>query len=224
MMTFNKLAKLELYTFKNSLRLHNDAILLYNNSSYSSASFLSILSLEELGKFFIISDIIFYDLTSGMRSPDKNSADQIKLIYAHRHKQQAFYRNSPYTEFALIKGLKRVVRELKKLEIVKQNSVYVGLGKKNGKVDVNGKIKHPFKIKRVTVEAQITKVNDEFTDLCMGNIYKYREVENEGVVKLLNKSLLKKLRRNWRKESITAKKRIKEIKRQFLLKYGIEVV
>jgi AbiV family abortive infection protein len=45
-----KLTKIALESFKNALRLHFDAILLFRNNSYPSSYQLSVLSLEEFSK------------------------------------------------------------------------------------------------------------------------------------------------------------------------------
>ena len=54
-----KIDRMAVLAFKNSLRLHEDAIILFNKHRFPSAYTLSVLSLEELGKYFSLEDFFF---------------------------------------------------------------------------------------------------------------------------------------------------------------------
>lgn len=56
LVNLRKVEKMAYLALENGLRLHQDSILLFNNKRYPSAYFLSILALEEIGKFFLIED------------------------------------------------------------------------------------------------------------------------------------------------------------------------
>ena len=47
--------------FKNGLRIHNDSIVLFNNKSYSTAYFLSVLAIEEFGKVQLLDDLYYHN-------------------------------------------------------------------------------------------------------------------------------------------------------------------
>jgi len=51
---------------------------------------------------------------------------------------------------------------------MKQNSIYVGLDRKKGKIDFKSKVRTPFKINRDKARRQITIVNDYIAELCVG--------------------------------------------------------
>ena len=59
MVTFDELSRLGILAFKNGLRLHLDSILLLKNKSFPSSVLLSILSMEEFGKYFSLSSYVF---------------------------------------------------------------------------------------------------------------------------------------------------------------------
>ena len=148
-----KIDKMVGLTFKNCIRLHLDSILLFKHKSYPSAFFLSVLSLEELGKMFLLTDFLWHSRTQGRFNLiyDKELKKKcggdleeyaLRSMYSHSIKQWNVVRNldgpRPTTKF--FKSLCD-----KKMELLKQNSIYVGLVKKRGKVDLKSKIKNPFR-------------------------------------------------------------------------------
>ena len=118
----NKIEKLAGLTFRNAIRLHNDAILLFKEKSYASAYFLSILALEEYGKMCILTNILFH--SRAKETTEKEEIEEhLKLIYSHRNKQSEFiYVNMLNLPKNFIKNVCNG-----KIEKLKQNSVYVGL-------------------------------------------------------------------------------------------------
>ena len=100
MVNIKKIEKMAVLSFQNGLRLHNDSIVLYNNESYPSAFSLSILSLEEIGKYFLIEDFVFYSTTDKRYSPEVEE-EIIKSIYYHHPKQMKFARQSSLSRLSM---------------------------------------------------------------------------------------------------------------------------
>ncbi len=75
----NKIDKMALLSFQNATKLHLDSILLFNNDSYSSANYLSIISLEELGKIFLLADFLFHSRVDGRYNSYKDP-EMIKIF------------------------------------------------------------------------------------------------------------------------------------------------
>jgi AbiV family abortive infection protein len=121
--SLNKLDKMAGLSFENGLRLHFDSILLFENKSYPSAYFLSVLAIEEIGKAFLIEDFLWLSLCDG-RMEKEWEEKLLERIYFHTAKQSSFAQNfdSPIATNRFFKSLYKG-----ELEILKQNSVYVGL-------------------------------------------------------------------------------------------------
>jgi AbiV family abortive infection protein len=215
-----KLEKMEEMSFKNALRLHFDSTLLFKEKSYPSAFFLSILSQEEIGKAYLLSDFVFHSVVDKTKLSKKETEKWFGLLYKHPVKQGTFFQNSIFTSQDIyrsnFKFLTRVFGG--ELDVLKQNSVYVGLERKKGKINIGGKIKSPFKINRAKTKKQITMINDYLTDLIIGIRYQYYSWDNENVSKLLNKRLFNKLESSWGHKSKKAERRIKNVKKQLKIK------
>lgn len=84
-----KLSRMCVLCYKNCVRLHNDSILLYKNGSYPTAYAISIIALEEMGKYITLSNGLFY----GSFSIDVDEAfisEVLSDTYNHRSKQRIF--------------------------------------------------------------------------------------------------------------------------------------
>src|SRR5437016_9472596 len=86
-----KLARLEVATFQNGLRLHFDAIRLFQGRSYPSAFQLSVLALEEFGKAEMVSWYLFYWASSPLTETEVRM--WVNDLYAHPIKQRMFFRD-----------------------------------------------------------------------------------------------------------------------------------
>ena len=202
-----KIDRLAALAFRNALRLHFDSIILFNNKSYPSAFFLSILALEELGKVFILDDFLWHSKVNGRFNDIQDEelrkefgsdleAAFLKRIFQHHHKQQKFAYVTdgplPSTKFfeQLCKG---------DFEIVKQNAVYAGLARKKGGIDLKSRIKNPLKIDHPKAQRQITLLNDTFQWIVLSNIKQaYFELDTDSVNRLMTRALLRKLKSKWR--------------------------
>jgi AbiV family abortive infection protein len=196
MMNLKKLEKIELLAFKNCLRLHADSITLFKNKSYPSAYFLSVLSLEELGKACSLQDFIWHSRTEG-RILEEEEKDWLGLLYNHVYKQAEFFRFLKFT------GSKKSLKEMADidsgvLEFLKQKAVYVGLKRLGRAIDYKGKIISPFKVSREDANKQISLINDALVELIIGVICDYSSWDTEETERLITKRLLKKIITNWK--------------------------
>lgn len=207
--SLNKVDKMAGLSFENGLRLHFDSILLFENKSYPSAYFLSVLAIEEIGKAFLIEDFLWHSLCDG-RMEKEWEEKFLERIYFHTAKQSSFARtfDSPI-------GTSRFFKLLYKgeLEIFKQNSVYVGLARNKRKVNLKSRINNPLKIDQTKAQKQITNVNDCLLEFTLGVIEQVYSVDSSCVENLLNKRLLSKLKGKWSLVGGKTKTRLKKLEK-----------
>lgn len=142
----------------NSLRLHKDAVTLYQVGSYPTAYQLSVLCLEEFAKAKWVEHYYYSCITnSGFPSADFEQGF-LKLLYMHGEKQYAFIARDLFEyppEFAdFIKG--------GGLDRRKQQATYVGLEKFRKEVDVSGRISLPKTVGMKETRRLISWINSEF--------------------------------------------------------------
>lgn len=188
----SKVEKMAGIAFKNGLRLHFDSILLFNNKSFPSAYFLSILALEEIGKSFLLEDFWWHSKIDG-RMGKKREREFLDLIYFHRVKQSSFARSLEP------RSLKNFIELLYSgnIELQKQNATYVGLKKINKEIDLKSRINDPLKLTGAEASEQITRVNDGLLEFTVGVIKGVYGVETESVSKILNRKLFNRLKKSW---------------------------
>lgn len=152
-----KLSELQYWSFKNSLRLHKESVVILEAGMPDTAFFVSIIALEELGKCFWIDDIIFnttyndWDLRA--------ASDGLRRMYNHKLKQWRPFLDLSRSETKKIYAAIEHI-ENGKLDVLKQNSLYVGLqGRK-----VTGRIILPS-ITRPKAKRQIRVLNGFFLHL-----------------------------------------------------------
>ena len=171
MMTLKKASKMAGLAFTNALRLHRDSIALYNNGSFPSSYQLSILAQEEIGKAFLLEEIVSQDCGQKIDDDKEFNDIMIKTLLSHKSKQGWFSRQADDIFKYHAKRFPKFVKEVSsgKLEEKKQNATYTGLSKKNGKIDIEGKIIQPtLIIKEDDAKAHITRVNDFIITLIEG--------------------------------------------------------
>lgn len=198
MVNLKKIAKISELSFVNSLRLHLDSIKLFNNGSYPSALFLSVLAQEEVGKFYLLDDFVWHSTVNG-RYDAKIEKEIISQILNHSIKQKFFVMQGglfvDYHSFP-----KKFIKEVmsNNLEIDKQNSVYVGLSKGKGGLILGGKIKNPMSITKERSSKQITIISDYFIDYLVGIRAGNYTCDNENLERIIkSKKLLTKLELAW---------------------------
>ena len=191
--SYYKLERIAYLALKNAIRLHLDSILLFKNYSYPSALQLSILCLEELGKAQEINHYYWTSKTNnGLMLPD-DEEKYLKLYYSHYWKHGAAINRSFY-DFS--PSFKKLIDE-KKLEQKKQKATYVGLPLINGKVVYNKRVLSPFMIKGPETKKLISLNNDILLEMCFYNIEQEGFFDVDGMDKLIDKKLQKKLKKIW---------------------------
>jgi AbiV family abortive infection protein len=185
--------------FRNALRLHEDAVFLYRNASYASALGLSALSLEEVGKYSVLEDLVWHGGVEGRMTPDLEE-EVIRQTYHHRYKQLKFSRYADLPEVPL-----RRLRD-GSVERDKQSAFYVGLPRTGKRINMKGRISSPFRVTKRQAERQITLVNDFFVVLTAGTLRDAYTVDIEEMETVLTSELLNRLRNDWPKMNRTARR------------------
>lgn len=158
-----KYKRISIESLKNGLRLHFDAILLFNNNSFPSAFQLSVLSLEEFSKSYWVEHVYWSSITN-TGFPDRDFEQKwLKLLYFHPEKQNAFfgwgmeYDYSPkFISFVKQHGL----------EEKKQIATYVGLDRNKKGIDVNSRVSIPTRINQKDSKQMISLMSDYLKDIC----------------------------------------------------------
>lgn len=202
----NKIVKMEKLSFKNALRLHYDSISLFKNKSYPSAYFLSTLALEELGKAYMFEDFIFHYREDTIKNENLDKKF-LGLIYSHTYKQRFFA--GEYIWYLPKEFVKKICNG--KLETLKQNSVYVGLPKIKGKINLKGKINSPFGITKKKAQKQIALMHYYFLDMILGTVKEVYTLEIEDSKDIFTKTTVSKLKKIWKIKSHKAKLRISKL-------------
>ena len=139
--SLNKVDKMAGLSFENGLRLRFDSILLFGNKAYPSAYFLSVLAIEEIGKAWLSMDSSYQRV--GERKEKEWEEKFLEPIYFHTAKQSSFAHNfdSPIATNRFLKALYKG-----ESEILKRNSVYVGLARNRRKINLKSRINNPLRI------------------------------------------------------------------------------
>jgi AbiV family abortive infection protein len=88
-----KIARMSILCYKNAIRLHQDSILLFKRKRYPSANALSIIAIEEMGKYQSLSHAVFYGYFED-GSDEAFIANFLRDTYDHRIKQRVFLNQS----------------------------------------------------------------------------------------------------------------------------------
>lgn len=213
----NKIKKIATESFSNGLRLHKDSITLFKQNSIPSSYMLSILAQEEIGKSYLMSEIIFQDTDNTGLVDNEYTKLITKCMTSHQVKQGWFSRQAD--DFFKYSGKKypKIIKEISsgKLEENKQNSIYVGVTKSKNKIDLaNGKVIIPEKrIKINQAEFQITRVNDFIIEFIEGVRRGILCVDVDGVDGLLTINLAKELETIWSNKSKSTISKLKKYRK-----------
>lgn len=157
-----KLNKIATESLRNTIRLHFDSILLYENGSYPSALQLSVLALEEFSKANWVDHYIWSSETNEGYPDAEFEQEWLKLLYLHPRKQWNFVAretgNYSPKFISLIQS--------RKLEEKKQNAIYVGLSRMKGRINTDSRVSTPWKIKPKDAKQFISIINDELLKIC----------------------------------------------------------
>lgn len=160
-----KIRRIAVASFENAVRLHEDAVLLFNKGRIPSALLMSALSIEEIGKYFMFEDVWWHNRTEGIWSIE-NMQQFLRGGYSHTLKQSWFAGQvhfSPFVSKPLLKIL-----ETGELEKIKQKATYVGMPRKGKNINFDKRRTSPKQTSRHRTEDFITMVNDFIIELAVG--------------------------------------------------------
>ncbi len=213
MKNLGKIRKLASVAFLNGLRLHKDAITLFKVGSFPSSLALSILSQEEIGKSFLMSEVIFQNIDNEGIG-EEESVLLLQSMLSHKTKQGWFSREvGDFFKYKYgSKKRSKIYNDVLsgKIEEDKQNSIYVGLTKTKNKLNLQkGKVIDPkARIKAKQAETHITRVNDFVIELIEMTRRGLGGVNVEEVNNVLTMELVVDLERMWPTKSIASKRKL----------------
>jgi AbiV family abortive infection protein len=189
MVTLRKLSNMAVSSFKNGLQLHFDSILLFKNGSYASAVLLSVLSMEEFGKYFSLSSYVFYSGTSGNRRDE----EFLELLYNHPFKQSACFGRDGFELPEKTKMFDKA--KSRYFENLKQRSVYVGFKREKGQILSEEIINNPKKITKSQAYNQLKFLNDLMINLTDDHLKGITLFDEEEINEILCDNLRTKLKK-----------------------------
>jgi AbiV family abortive infection protein len=159
-----KIRRIATASFENAVRLHEDAILLFDEDRIPSALHTSALSIEEIGKYFMYEDVWWHNIT-GSKWTLQDMQQFLRSTYSHTSKQRWFasQADSPFISKPLLRVLQNG-----QLETIKQRATYVGLPRKRKNINFEKRMTNPSSTSRRHAEEYITMVNDYLVDLAVG--------------------------------------------------------
>ena len=161
----NKLPRLAVASFKNAIRLHEDAILLFKENRIPSALHTTILSIEELGKYAIYEHIWYHSRVDPYLQDIEELQKEMLYSYSHSRKQKWFI--SDWDEPYFSKPLLQMLRH-GDLETIKQRATYVGIPRKGKNIDFKKRMTSPFRASKKIAEKLVTLVNDYIVVMAIG--------------------------------------------------------
>lgn len=160
----NKLLRMATLAFKNAIRLHEDAVLLFEKNRIPSSLHTSVLSIEEFGKYYLIEEFIFQSI-GGVEWEEEQLQEWLQQSFSHVAKQRWFARRADHSFVS--QTLVRILRS-GELEIIKQKATYVGFPRKKRGIDFDKRIRTPFRSSRKRTMDFITAVNDNLIVMSLG--------------------------------------------------------
>jgi AbiV family abortive infection protein len=142
--------------FENAVRLHEDAILLFGEDRIPSSLHTSALSIEELGKYYLIEEFLFQSI-GGVECTEEQLQEWLQMSFSHVAKQRWFARRADHTFVS--QTLIGILRS-GKLEVIKQKSTYVGFPRTKKGINFDKKVRTPFRTSRKRTMDFLTAVND----------------------------------------------------------------
>lgn len=188
MVTYRRLSNIAVLSFKNGYRLHLDSLRLLENGSYASATMLSVLAMEEFGKYFSLSSYVFYSRTSDNRDA-KFEDEYLKDLYNHPLKQQMCFGRDGFLPSAKLSEY----ASKRKFEELKQKSMYVGFERHKGKICYEKPIYNPLKTSPIIARKQVRFLNKLLIDMAKEHIAGVIELDEDEVNEMLSNSMIKVL-------------------------------
>jgi len=151
-------------SFENAVRLHEDSVLLLGEDRIPSAVHMSVLAIEELGKYFLYEDVWYHNRVDRQWSIQEMQ-DWLQTGYSHVKKQNWF--SGQASAPLLSKSLQRLIAS-GKLEQIKQRATYVGIPRRGRTVDFSHRYTTPQTTSKRLAQDLVTMVNDYLLDLSLG--------------------------------------------------------
>lgn len=188
MVSYSRLSRMAILSFKNGYRLHLDSVWLLERRSYASATMLSVLAMKEFGKYFSLSSYVFYTRTNDTR--DAAFEDKyLKELYKHPLKQQLCFGRDGFLFSARL--AERAAN--KEFEVLKQASTYVGFKRRNGSICYDKSISNPLKTSKAVARKQVRCLNRLLTDLAKQHVSGVIEMDEDEVNEMLSPKMIKVL-------------------------------
>lgn len=188
MLSLDDLSNMAILSFKNGLRLHFDSSILLKEKSFPSCVILSVLSMEEFGKYFSLSAYVFYTGINDTRDL-KYEEDYLKSLYNHINKQMVIFGRDGFAPYS--DGIEKVKNRF--YERIKQKSAYVGF-QRNGKNLLYEKgFENPFDVSEDTAKEQFNFINNSLIEMIENFKKGIIMMDEEEINDLLNDELLNKL-------------------------------
>lgn len=189
MVSYSKLSRIAVLAFKNGYRLHIDSLRLLSKKSYASATMLSVLAMEEFGKYFSLSSYVFYTGTNDTRD-DSFEDEYLRGLYLHPLKQQMCFGRDGFLPSA---ELSRRASE-REFEELKQSSTYVGFRRSKQSIRYDKPICNPLKISKTTATRQVRFLNTLLINMAKDRLAGIIEMDEEEVNEMLSSVMIKRLR------------------------------
>jgi AbiV family abortive infection protein len=191
-LNLRKIQQIAVLALKNGIRLHFESIHLYNIKAYPTSLFLSVIAMEEVGKAFWADHVAWNGKVNPRMSPEMEHEWVTALFGDHKRKQLSFIRQIwPWKEYMK----HHAFVDSKGLDILKQNSIYVGLSKPGpGKPRTDGKIIKPQDITKAKAKKQINLVHSVLLDNAEGIEEERIYFDLKAFNNVFNRRLLEQLR------------------------------
>ena len=167
--TRQKIERMAALALANGIRLHRDAIALYEMGSFPSALQLAILGQEEIAKAFLLEDIHWHMDIDG--TPASDFASHIhEILTTHGLKQMHFKVLVMDFDRHLGRRYSRLLVSLlsERTEARKQGATYVGLPRNGRRLRLDGRIINPMATRAKAAHEQISRVNNLLIGLSDG--------------------------------------------------------
>lgn len=181
MIPLKRLTRMAILSFKNGYRLHLDSLQLLKHGSFPSATMLSVLAMEEFGKYFSLSSYVFYTETNNNRDLKYEDAYLMEL-YSHPFKQQmCFSRDGFLPSDQLFRRASN-----REFEDLKQSSLYVGFKRSKGAICYEKPISNPMNIGKRIASKQIRFLNKLLIDMAKNHLDELIEMDEDEVNEMLS--------------------------------------
>ncbi|MFC2135379.1 AbiV family abortive infection protein [Bacteroidota bacterium] len=188
MVSFKRLSRMAILSFKNGYRLHLDSLQLLQQGSFPSATMLSVLAMEEFGKYFSLSSYIFYTQTNDTR--DLNFEDAyLKDLYLHPLKQQMCFGRDGFLPSDELSHR----ASNREFEDLKQSSIYVGFKRIKGSICYEKPITNPLKISKRVASKQVRFLNRLLINMAKEHVAGIIHMDEDEVNEMLSSEMIRTL-------------------------------